>query len=75
MRKLKPQPKKEVAIAGQNESVRHIAFYASADALEDFKEFGIISQALNDKERYSLMVDARYDFNEVLAYIENWNDE
>ena len=75
MRKLKPQPKKEVAIALQNETVRHISFYASADALEDFKEFGSISQAVSDKERYSLMVDARYDFAEVMAYIENWNDE
>jgi hypothetical protein len=71
---MKPQPKKEVAIVWQNEDVRHISFYASADALEDFKEFGSIFQALINKERYSLIVDARYDFNEVLAYIENWED-
>ena len=75
MRKLKPQPKKEVAIFFHSENIRYIAFHASADAVESFKEFGCIFQALHEHESYSLTADSRYDFNEVLAYIENWNDE
>jgi len=71
---MKPQPKKEVAVVFSHEDSLHISFYASADAVEDFKEFGSICQSLSDRERYSLYVDARYGFTEVLAYIENWED-
>ena len=65
----KPIPKKEVAIRFAEEIVRHIVFYASADAVEDFKEFGLLEQ---DERSYSLLVDSRFDFNEVKEYIENY---
>ena len=67
----KPKPKSEVAIHTAIEFTRSIFFFASKDAMDDFREFGHMSQ---DKEGglICLSVDARYDFNEVLKYIENY---
>lgn len=68
---MKPQLKRELAIDIIHRSVNVIIFYASADAAEDFREFGHLQEC--GKERYSLIVDARYDFEEVLKYIENYH--
>ena len=64
----KPQRKSNVAIAAMNP---FITFYATKEAIEDFKEFGHVITN-NNHNRCQLDVDSRYDYNEVLAYIKNW---
>jgi hypothetical protein len=68
----KPQPKREIGIEWMHDN-RIICLYATKDALEDLKEFGTIHDAANGlKEQYWLLVDARYDFQEVVDYIKNY---
>jgi hypothetical protein len=68
----KPQIKREVQITTVIKSVRHIIFYASTDAVAEFEEFGEVLPSTNTRELYNLFVDARYDFGEVVAYIEGY---
>jgi hypothetical protein len=49
-----------------------IYFYATNDAIDDFREFGFVRPGEN-KNYYCLEVDARYDFDEVLKYIQNYD--
>lgn len=66
--------KREVQVSFANDLVGHIVFYATNDAVSAFKGFGDLSHAqfLN---QWDLFVDARFDFDEVLAYIENYGKE
>ena len=71
-----PQMKREVAIAGvfNINHLRRIDFYSTADAVIDFMQFGYL-QKYGDgtsRDKYSLYVDPRYDFDEVVKYMENY---
>lgn len=68
----KPRPKREVAIDKCWPDQREIRFFASSDALNDFGDFGRITKAESTPNCWHLSVDARYDFEEVRAYIENY---
>jgi len=70
----KPQPKTEVAINSCVPSLRYMTIFASADAATEFKDFGSLTL---DKliGWYTLFVDPRFDFDEVVAYIENYDKE
>lgn len=69
MTKQKPQMKKEVAVTWHYEPLRQIRFYATEDAVTEFYPFG---QVDDDGQTYLLTVDARYIFEEVLEYIQNY---
>jgi hypothetical protein len=65
----KPRIKKEVAVG----IVLHgslIEFYASRDAATEFEEFGKVVHFYDEK--YTLIVDRRFDFDEVLEYIKSY---
>lgn len=66
----KPQLKCEVAIDIILPTARMIYFYASADAISDFRDFGFVRDV--GRWGHLLCVDARYDFAEVVKYIENY---
>lgn len=68
----KPQPKHEVAVVSYHKNHRLIVFQASPDAVEDFRDFGNIYP---EQHNYHLIVFGRYDFDEVLAYIQNYGRE
>lgn len=68
----KPQMKREVAVVFYYEPIRHISFCATADAVTDFEEYGDITPDPSRSECYILEVDCRYDFGEVLAFIQNY---
>ena len=68
----KPKMKREVAIVFNYEPIRHIVFYATTDAVTEFELYGDIVPDINRSERYTLYVDSRYEFAEVLAYIQNY---
>lgn len=68
----KPQPKQEVAIRVTEKQGRLISMCASQDAIEEFKSFG---EVIYQSGVHYLFVDARYDFDEVLAYIQSYGNE
>ena len=69
---MKPQLKREVAVDGYVKSVGMIYFYASSDAAAEFSEFGSLHKD-EHSEKYTLLIDRRFDFDEVLAYIQNYD--
>ena len=66
----KPQTKREVSVDWIGISEGLIHFYASKDALEDIRDFGHIDDI--GPNHYGLLVDTRFDFQEVLDYIKNY---
>lgn len=67
----KPQPKREMAIRWANKGMRYISVNASSDAAAELTEYGLLVSGQR-KSCYILYVDARYDFDEVVAYIESY---
>ena len=65
----RPQPKTEVAIRWIMKETKFICMNASPDALSDLAEFG---QVVGNEHEPWLIVDARYDFDEVVDYIKNY---
>lgn len=66
----KPQPKREMAIEVVHKTDRFIVFVATPDAAGDMAQYGQLYP--RTAGRYVLYVDARYDFDEVVAYIERY---
>jgi hypothetical protein len=62
-----PQMKSEIAISSIAAGSRVISFNCSPSMLIKMKNFGHIT--MNNPGFYSIIVDARYEFNEVLEYI------
>ena len=73
MPRPKPQPRREVAIIAVAKSIRYITFNATPDAANDIAAFGDILALENNV--YRLLVDARYDWQEVLEHIERYGQE
>jgi len=70
---MKPIPKIEIAIDNIMPDKGIIIGWATRDALNDIKTFGIIfPHPLSGEDGFWLKVDGRYDFNEVLEYIKNY---
>jgi len=75
----RPVMQTDFAVGGHYEGTGRISFYATEDIADAFEEFGWIhSEAYLTSDgncgRHSLYVDARYDFQEVLAYLQSWNE-
>ena len=70
---IKPIPKTEVKIDWASRSLYMIRFFASNDAAVEFAEFGSLS--LGFAGGFTLFVDARYNFDEVVAYIEGYGQD
>ena len=70
----KPKMKKEIALdcAIQTSLSWSIYFYASQDAVVDVSTFGKVTSLQSKGDWYLLEVDRRFDFNEVVAYIQNY---
>ena len=62
----------EIAISFANKVNYGIGLHASFDAIEDFKTFGRIFTV---RDLHILFVDRRYDFDEVLDYIKNYDKD
>jgi hypothetical protein len=67
----KPVMKREVGVRLYVRSMRMIVFYSTDDALTEFSEFGQIESGDTDNT-CRLWVDSRFDFDEVLKYIEEY---
>lgn len=65
----KPRMKRQLAIRLAVADHRHIILDCVPDLLGDLSEFGFVGPLPG--HRYSLFVDARFDFEEVLRYIKS----
>jgi len=70
----KPTMKREVAISVTEHTGRTVFLYATPDAAEVFSGLGHIWE-LSSPNYYHLTVDARYDFDEVVRFIEGYGEE
>lgn len=70
----KPQPKKEMSLdcAMQTSVDWSIYFYASEDAAADVSSFGNLKKLQSKQNWYLLEVNKRFDFQEVVDYIQNY---
>jgi len=71
----KPTKKREVAVRNVWETEKIILFDATPEASNHFREFGGMYRIVSGGDGYSLLVDARYDFDEVVRYIESYGSE
>jgi hypothetical protein len=70
----KPQMKKEAAIKPM--AAYFILFYATQEAADVFSEFGHIRpKADGINNLYAMDIDARYDKDEVVEYIDNYGNQ
>lgn len=69
----KPKIKREVAIIWTGKSENWIHLYATVDAINYFSSFGEV--VWQDDDKYGFQVDARYDFDEVVKYIQEYGQE
>jgi hypothetical protein len=71
----KPVRKREVATETVLESQHLIYMTATRDAAEDMWQFGFMRDLSESRpDWYQLEVDPRYDFNEVLEYIQHYDE-
>jgi hypothetical protein len=69
----KPAMKREVAIRDVLPITKTLYFFASQDALSDLEEFGMIRRLpVLGNNVYELLVDPRFDFDEVVRWIEEY---
>lgn len=71
----KPVPKSEVAISNIFPNDRYISFWATNDAMSDFISFGRYGKLVGTDSGYYIVVDPRFDFDEVVEYIKNYGKD
>lgn len=71
----KPVMKKKVGVSGFYPERGVISFYADKSMLPLVEGFGSVSAMEGFPHWYAFFVDARFDFSEVLAYIESLNGD
>lgn len=65
----KPSMKREIAVDYWLPEARVIYFYATNGAAASFHEFGRV-RAEDGPSQWALTVDPRFDFHEILQYME-----
>lgn len=66
----KPQMKQTEMIVSADASIRMIMLYASPDTLLELADFGNVLAPPRPTDTAWLCVDERFDFAEVLAYVQ-----
>lgn len=69
----KPVMKRNIAVTKFDPSIQFIEFYSDVSDAHGFREFGEL--LVYGSGRYGLRVDARYDFDEVVKYIQEYGQE
>ena len=69
----KPKMKKSLVVDFMLEDDGYITFFAARGIADELPVFGHMYPIGNDK--YALRIDPRYDFGEVLDYIQNYSNE
>ena len=68
----KPVKQNSPIIKFTSKELSYVSFYATPVDAKEFEQFGQIFEWGDDGEKYSLYVDSRFDFDEVVAYIKNY---
>lgn len=68
----KPQMKRKVGIRIVLEESLTITFNCSIELADEFSSFGKIERDIDKSTTHMLLVDSRYDFDEVLKYIKSY---
>ena len=68
---MKPKVKSKVAILNMLEGTGDITLYATEEDMVNFAEFGHVEK-WSVPNKYTISIDARYTFREVVTYIENY---
>ena len=68
----KPVMEKLTAIDVSIKEHGYVSFWATSDAAKEFEQFGKLKKWEGDPEKYALDVGGRFNFNAVVAYIENY---
>ena len=71
----KPVMQTPIAINFASKKWSYVSFYATPVDAKEFEQFGQIFEWGGDAEKYSLSVDHRFNFDEVVAYIECYCNE
>ena len=66
-----PEKRCDVVVRFTDEVSHTIQFYAPYEFADEMREFGALGE--DGSERFYLTVDARYNFKEVVAYIESFS--
>ena len=79
MNSNKPKPVKNLVIIKAHESTEKIDFWVDGHLAYLFAEFGNVRRieedhSYNSKNRFCLQVDSRYDFQEILGYMRELED-
>ena len=72
---MKPKPKTELALNTIIPSLGYTTFYATRDAAEMVAEFGDVKPYDEVKDKYTAIIDARYDFDEVISYLKGYGKQ
>ena len=72
MMTTKPVMQKLITIGVAKKEYNYVSFWAPADVVKEFEQFGKLTNWPSQPERYRLSVDGRFDFDEIVAYIENY---
>jgi hypothetical protein len=70
-----PEHKAEFAVYLVLPDVRAVYFNASPDVAMALAPFGDLGDLFGNNDSWSLYVDARFDFTEVVAYLQSWQPE
>ena len=65
-----PSPVRNLAISGYNRNTRTIFIDADQTAARPLSKYGYVTSNVNSPEAWIFRVDARYHFDEVLAWVE-----
>ena len=67
-----PKMKRVVTVGDKSENGYFVYFWANETVANCAKEFGFLAHVQGSC--YRLSVDRRYDFNEVIEWLESFND-
>lgn len=51
----------------------YVSFWTTPDAAKEFEQFGGLKKWDEKPNKYTLYVDGRFDFDEVVAYIKDYH--
>lgn len=69
---IKPVMQREVAIDTIIQATGYVSLWATPDAAQELAQYGEIYQWEEVANKYTLYVDGRFDFGEVVAYIKSF---
>ena len=70
--KAVPEKIHKVAIGMELSTARHVTFWAEPDVAAEFEKFGSLHKWRAFTDKYSLRVNGRFNFDEVVDYIKSF---